>query len=387
MTSVYAKAGVNVALGDLFSKYAASVCRETWGISPHVVVHDFAEGYFRGPRAYEFIGLPAGCKMDSGMDGVGTKTSVIAAALSPHTVGYDLLAMTAMDRTRWGYLPLYLDNILDVATLGKSVDDQTYRFFCGVISGLRDAAIELGVVLGYGGEVAELGVHVGADNPNAVAKFNWAGHMQGAMHPDKIIRGENMQSGDIVVALREQGARSNGISAIRRALKARFGSEWWNNPDAEGAINAAAAPSVLYDKFFAKLNGWFEKDFAIVVPVKCIAHISGGGIPGKLAEDILFRLGFSAELDNLPDPPRILLDCLEWLRESGEIISDSDCYKMWHGGPGVIAVVAPEHEGALHHYATAFGIRSQSCGRITKRSEPRLVLKSKFGSGKVLEFT
>lgn len=101
-TSMYARSGVNVALGDRFSAFAASVCRRTWKNSPYVVVHDHAEGYFRGPRSYEFIGLPEGSMMDGGMDGVGTKTGIIAQALSPRTAGYDLLAMTAMDRTRCG---------------------------------------------------------------------------------------------------------------------------------------------------------------------------------------------------------------------------------------------------------------------------------------------
>lgn len=390
--NVYAKAGVNAALGDLFSAFAASVCRRTWRNSRYVEVYDYASGHFRGPRAYDFVNLPTGSKRDGGMDGVGTKTGPIVAALSPRTAGHDIVAMTGMDRTRWGYLPLYLDNILDVSKLGDDEGDPRYRFFCEVMLGLEEAANKIGIVLGYGGELAELGDFVGSENPHAFAKFNWGGHMQGAVHPKRIIRGEYIAVGDIVIALIERGPRSNGLSAIRRALRARFGREWWNNPDAKPFIALAATPSELYDKLLTTLNGWHSKGWEPVVPVKGIAHVSGGGIPGKFADDILFRLGLSAELDNLPEPPRILLECHEWLLRGGndvpaEEVPETDCYKMWPGGVGAIVVVAREYEHVFHRHAEAHGIGSQSCGVITKRDEPRLIMRSRFSSGATLEFS
>lgn len=387
MNSVYEKSGVNVSLGDMFSAFAATVCRRTWKNTPHVAMYDYAEGHFRGPRAYEFVGLPEGCRMDAGMDGVGTKTGLIAAALSPRTAGYDLIAMTAMDRSRWGNLPLYLDNVLDVASLGATQKDTTYRFFCELMLGLEKAANELGIVLGYGGELAELGAFVGSENPDAKVKFNWAGHMHGVMHPDKIIRGNTIAVGDVVVAFPERGPRSNGISAIRRALRVRFGKEWWANQDAYSAILAASEPSVLYDRFFARLNGWYASDYEVVLPLKCIVHVTGGGIPGKFGHDVLFRLGLSADLEDLPNPPFILLECLNWLRQSGEDVSDADCYTMWHGGPGALAVVAPEYEGDLHRHAKKMGILARSCGRIVKLGKPQIRVRSKFGSDEVLVFS
>ncbi len=388
MNTLYDKSGVNVDLGDLFSEYAAKVSRTTWNNSRFVAVEDYAHGFFRGPRAFDFVNLLQGWKHDGGMDGIGTISGPIVEGHRPFTAGYALMAMTAMDRTRWGYLPLYLDNQLDVSTLGKDRHAPAFKFFCEVIDGLKSAADKIKVVLGYGGELAELGVFVGSENPDAEAKFNWVGHMTGAMHPDKIIRGDNLAVGDIVIALLERGPRSNGISALRRALRARFGERWWENPAAAEAIRAIATPAALYDLFLTTLNGWHNKAFEVVLPVKAIAHISGGGVPGKFGKDILFRQGLSAELDNMPEPPKILLHAAEWLRASGEYVPDSNCYKTWHGGPGTICVVAPEHESAFHMHASIHGIETRSCGRITAtRNEPRLVIGSKFGSRESLVYS
>jgi hypothetical protein len=46
----------------------------------------------------------------------------------------------------------------------------------------------------------------------------------------------------------------------------------------------------------------------------------------KLAEDILFPRGLSAELDNLWDPADIMRKCAKW---RGMI--DEECYETWNG--------------------------------------------------------
>jgi len=75
MNDFYTKSGVNVGLGDRFSKLACDVSKTTWGNSPYVRVHDFAENNFHGPRAFEFVGLGSGMCMDLGSDGVAAPKS------------------------------------------------------------------------------------------------------------------------------------------------------------------------------------------------------------------------------------------------------------------------------------------------------------------------
>jgi len=136
--------------------------------------------------------------------------------------------------------------------------------------------------------------------------------MIGAYHKDKMITGENLAPGQVIVALKEEGFRCNGISSVRKALREKFGREWWIDPEAKESIEKAACPSVLYDMYVNTLNGWFDKDFKPEVPLYSIIHLSGGALKEKLAKDILFPKNLSAELYDLWEPPEIMRKCAEW---------------------------------------------------------------------------
>jgi len=59
----------------------------------------------------------------------------------------------------------------------------------------------------------------------------------------------------VILGLKENGFRCNGISSVRKALKEKFGKEWWINPRAKDSIKEAATPSVLYDTYINKEIG------------------------------------------------------------------------------------------------------------------------------------
>ncbi len=387
MTDFYAAAGVNVSLGDVFSARSKKICKETWNNSPYVVVTDHATHSFRGPVTHRFQNLPNDCEEMMGSDGVGTKVGIVTAAKAHATCGYDLMAMKAMDRTRWGGLPLVATNVLDVRTLGESEESPTFQAFVRLIEGMKNAADEIGVVI-TAGETAELGMFVGSEDPKALTMFNWSGSIIGAAHPNKMITGERMRPGHIVIALEDVGPRSNGISAIRKALALRFGSEWWANPDALPWIQAAATPCVLYDKFLCTMHGWHGSPrFEAMIEMFCIAHITGGGIPGKFFNDIVKPLGLSAELGDLFDPAPILRSTAEWYTIDGRSMPDRECYERFHGGQGALVVIDAADERRFIEHARNFGISAKACGRITETStKPRLVINSKF-CGEMLIYT
>lgn len=374
----YAQDGVNVELGDEFSAFAARQCAET--SSPFAEVRDWSQGHFRGPRSLRFRNLPKHVEFDIGADGIGTKVVIITEALSHEQAAVDLLAMTCADITRWGGKPLVFSNVLDVATLGQKGSD-VQAHFRAAIKGLVEAAKRQGILV-YRGETAELGACVGSENPDAVTKFNWAGFAFGAYDPQRMITGETMRPGDAVIAFQENGFRSNGISSVRKAFATRFGEKWWSNPDARAAIRAAARQSVLYDRFLAWANGWDDApNFNPRFTLKCIAHISGGGIPSKFGEDILYRQGLSATLDRLCDPPKIMTDAAAWRG-----MSPRECYGTWNGGQGILVVVPEEEVNRFLEAAHRFNLKAQPAGTIEEgKGSPRLLIHSKFDKS-VLEY-
>ncbi len=384
MASVYTADGVDVSEGDLFSAFAGEICRASYKNSPYVKIHDFSRGHFRGFRSFSFEGLPSGHTIDIAPDGIGTKVIVVDAAVSHRQSCRDLIAMTAGDITRFGGIPLVFANVLDVSTLGKSkgnaAEQLTNTRLRELIEGMGEACKEQKLVA-YKGETAELGPCVSSEIPNAVTKFNWAGMMVGVCHPKMMITGEGLRAGQSVMALRENGFRSNGISTVRKALSYKFGSQWWSNPEAHAAISDAATPSTLYDRFLCEANGWYDPpNFQPLIKVHLVVHVTGGAIKSKLAEDILFPRNLGAVLDNLWTPPNIMRDSFEWRKMGdGPEFTDEEAYGAWHGGQGVLAVIDSVDERGFRILASQHGIEVKNCGYIS--AVPKVMIRSQFTAG------
>lgn len=288
MSNRYAEDGVNIKAGDNFSSIAGRICKSTYDNNQFVTVHDISRGNFRGSRPYE---LSPGFWQTIAPDGAGTKPLLNDALKLQHLTARDVLAMTTGDITREGGLPVLFVNILEVKQLGDPESDpERFNLFVGAIKELAVACTELDMVL-YKGETAESNDCVGTDNPNAFAPFNWGGFALGICRKEKMILGDQVQPGDVVVALREDRFRCNGISSVRKAFRRHYGDGWYDAPEAQEDIRAATTPSLLYDKMLASANGWYSDGLEPLIDVQLIAHITGGGFQ-KFAE-LLRPSGFS----------------------------------------------------------------------------------------------
>lgn len=367
----YADAGVNLTAGDDFSAFAGALCHSTSGNSPFVEVRDFSRGHFRGPRGFRLKNLPEHCWLDASPDGDGTKSALVDAASDYVNASRGFIAMTCGDITRWGGLPLILVNNLEVRSLGKE-DDSTNAAFRKMMHGLKTIADAEGLVL-YKGETAELGGFVVSENERANAVYLWSGVALGAYDETRIITGDSIESGMVVMALREFGFRNNGISLARKALRARFGDDYCFCQEARADVKLAARSAVFCDRFLTEVNGWYSWNFKPKVQVHALVHITGGGIVSKFAKDILFPRGLSAVLNNLWNPPPVMQKCAEWAD-----VSDRECYEVWNGGQGFLAVINGADILRFMTLAHKHGIEAKVAGVITKEKKPVLFIRSKF---------
>lgn len=377
----YAEDGVNISAGDAFSHFCGEICKSSYQNSPFVQVTDLSKGSFRGPRGFKLVGLPEGCLQTMVVDGIGTKVVPIVASGRLDAAAADVVAMTAMDITRYGGLPLVFMNIFDVRSLGE-IDSETYQLCEHMMAGLGMLAKHYGYVL-LGGETAELGVCVGSDNPKAKLAFNWGGTMFGVYHPDKMICGNTLKPGQWIIALGDS-FRSNGMSSVRKAFKIRYGEEWYDNPEAATDIMLASAPSVQYDRLLNYAQGWTingQASLEPLIPVHLIVHLSGGAFESKLGHDILRPLGLSADLLDLFTPPEIMLKCAEWRG-----LSNEECYSTWNGGQGALVVINENDVSLFLDLAMKFGIAAQVAGQITKKKKYTVAIRSKFSSGKMIYY-
>ena len=375
----YSQDGVDVEEESLFSAFAGSVCKASYNNSPFVEVHDLSGGQFRGPRPFTLKNLPEGFLIETSTDGLGTKGILIDAAKTHELAAYDIIAMTASDITRFGGVPLVFINVFDIVSVGQE-GDETRKIYKSVISGLGEVAAEENIVI-LKGETAQMGPAVGSEITESKTKLNWSGTMIGAYHKDKMVTGQTLAEGQVIIALKENGFRCNGISSVRAALRQKFGPEWWNNPQAQQSVQLAAMPSVLYDKFINTMHGWFDKNFQPEITIHGLVHFSGGAIKEKLGKDLLFPRGLSAEITDLWNPPQIMRDCAQWRG-----LSDEEFYEAWNGGQGMLIIVDEKDAEHCIKRSKDFAIQAKIAGKIIKGDPSRVSIISQLTQGKKIVY-
>src|SRR5258706_15318582 len=184
----------------------------------------------------------------SGTDGVGTKLK-LAFLLNRHgTVGIDLVAMSVNDVLVQGAEPLFF---LDYFACGKLDKNLAANVIRGIAKGCEEAGCAL-----IGGETAEMpGMY-------PEGEYDLAGFCVGVVEKERIIDGKSIAPGDVVLGLASSGPHSNGYSLIRRII----GEEHL----ASELTDSLMEPTRIYVKPVLKL--------AAAVPVKGLAHITGGGL-------------------------------------------------------------------------------------------------------------
>src|SRR5689334_823515 len=142
MGVTYRDAGVDIDEGDRLVELIKPHARPT--LRPEVLA---GIGGFGGLFALD-VSKYKQPVLVSGTDGVGTKLKVAFAADRHHTVGIDLVAMSANDVVTTGARPLFF---LDYFATSKLDVEQATRVMEGIAEGCRLAGCAL-----LGGETAEM---------------------------------------------------------------------------------------------------------------------------------------------------------------------------------------------------------------------------------------
>ncbi len=362
MTTTYADSGVNIELGDDVSKILYNAAKQTWqnrkGQLGEVII-PFDD--FSGIRAIDVSNLPKGTLMNIGFDGVGTKMEIAERMNDHRTIAYDLFAMVCDDAVVRGAEPIILGSILDVNSLGN-VNGNYIKQVKQLAEGYIAAAKTVNVAI-VNGEVAELGDRVnGFGNFN----YNWGAGIVWFAKKERIFTGTEIKEGDSVVALHESGFRSNGLSLVRKIMTNIHG-EKWHDAEYKGKKigQLTLRPSKIYCAAVCEMFGGYNKEPKATV--HGVAHITGGGIPGKLGR-ILKPSRLGAELDNLYEPSDLTLYC----QEKGEV-PDKEAYQTWNMGNGML-VITPESEKVIN-IAKKHGIDAKVAGMITK--DNKIAIKNK----------
>jgi phosphoribosylformylglycinamidine cyclo-ligase len=101
-----------------------------------------------------------------------------------------------------------------------------------------------------------------------------------------------------------------------------------------------------------------------MAPVHGFAHITGGGIPGKLGR-VLQPSGLGAELGRLFAPCAAMTHC----RAIGGI-EDKEAYQTWNMGNGLL-IITPEADRVIK-LSESMGYEAMLSGRVDQRRSVRI---------------
>lgn len=243
----------------------------------------------------------------SGTDGVGTKLKLAQQLCRHDTIGIDLVAMCANDVLVQGAEPLFF---LDYFACGHLDTD----IATAVVDGIATGCTEAGAAL-IGGETAEM------PDMYAEGEYDLAGFCVGAVERANLIDGSAISAGDAMIGVASSGPHSNGYSLIRKVLE-RAGNATIDGAPVEELL---LEPTRIYAKSILQLIA--------SVPVKGLAHITGGGLTENIPRILHGDLHAEIMADSWQPGP-----VFEWLSVSGHIALD-EMRRTFNCGVGMVVVV------------------------------------------------
>lgn len=303
----YRDAGVDIEAGDALVEQIKPFAKRT--MRPEVLggIGGFGSLFAMPKKFKEPI-------LVSGTDGVGTKLK-LAFELNKHdTVGIDLVAMSVNDILVQGAEPLFF---LDYFACGKLEVGTAAQVIKGIAEGCEQSGCAL-----VGGETAEMpGMY-------PAGEYDLAGFAVGCVDKANIINGTTIAAGDVVLGLASSGAHSNGYSLIRKLID-KSGVDLESDFHGRKFKDVVMAPTRIYVKSLLKL---IES-----IPVKGMAHITGGGITENIPRVLPADLTAEIKKGSWVMPP-----LFTWLQAQGNIV-DAEMYKTFNCGIGMAVIVAKEH--------------------------------------------
>lgn len=327
----YKQAGVDIDAATRSLSLAKKFIKATFNKN---VVTDF--GSFGG--VYK---ISEGKYIVSSTDGVGTKIK-IAQKLGIHdTVGQDLVNHCVNDILVMGAKPLFF---LDYIGLGK-VD---HRVVPQIIKGVSKSCEENGCVL-IGGETAEM--------PDVYKKeeYDLVGTIIGELENGRVITGEKIKPGDVVLGLASTGLHTNGYTLARKIFEGNKIS--YTRYVKELKTTPAKALLKIHRAYYKSVYPMIQKYYKAV---HGIAHITGGGFFDNIIR--ILPAGVTCVINKKSwNPPAIF----KFMQKKGNV-EEHEMYRVFNMGIGLVIAVDPKKAALIKRFLAAKKEKVYEIGIIVK---------------------
>ena len=287
----------------------------------------------------------------SGTDGVGTKLKIAFMMDKHDTVGIDCVAMCVNDVLCQGAKPLFF---LDYIATGKVKAEKIADIVKGIAEGCRQSGSAL-----VGGETAEMPDFYGE------GEYDMAGFSVGMVDKEKIITGEHVAEGNVIIGIASSGIHSNGYSLVRKVFFDKMNMKVDTYVDELGQTlgEALLTPTKIYA---AACNAVLPK-----YDVKGIVHITGGGffenIPRVLPEGLAAKI----KVGTWKVPP-----IFPYIKKCGNI-DKIEMFSTFNMGVGMMMIASAKDADAAVKELRAAGETADIIGQIVKSDSERVILEDK----------
>jgi phosphoribosylformylglycinamidine cyclo-ligase len=238
-------------------------------------------------------------------DGVGTKMLVADRMRDWTTVGIDCVAMNVND--------LYVMNLEPIAFVDYiATDHLSVEKMAQIGTGLNEGARQANIDI-VGGETATL--------KGLVNGLDLAGTCLGMQKRERVVTGETIVPGDVIIGVPSTGIHSNGLTLARRIVE-KYADYSQRLPGGKTLGEELLTPTRIYQE-------------SLRVAQRCtvhgMCHVTGGGL---LNFKRLSQYGFY--FTDRIEPPEIF----SWIRTAGGI-DTVEMYRTFNMGMGY-AYITPE---------------------------------------------
>jgi phosphoribosylformylglycinamidine cyclo-ligase len=275
-------------------------------------------------------------------DGVGTKLKVATRTGKHDTVGIDLVAMSVNDALCCGAEPLFFLDYVAMSHDDPSLLEQ-------IVSGVTAGCIQADSAL-LGGETAIM--------PDLYARgdYDLAGFCVGVVERRRVIDGQSIAEGDVVLGIASSGLHSNGFSMVRRIV---FDIAKLNIDDHVDELGrtvgqALLEPTRIYVRGTRAILGHYK----VKSVVHGAAHITGGGLRENLERILPTGVRAVLDRDSWPVPP-----VFTWLQRLGEV-EPAEMERVFNMGIGFALVVSPYYASSVSSQLADLGLENWPIGKI-----------------------
>ena len=337
--SAYAQAGVDI---DIMMDSLKRIKKNVKTTNTPGVVSEIGSfgGLFKSPGK-DFL-------LVASADGVGTKLKVAHMAGRHDTVGQCLINHCTNDILVQGATPLFFLDYLGAAALEPNV-------FEDAVAGLAKACRENGCAL-LGGETAEM--------PGLYPKgeYDLVGTIVGQVEKKKVITGESIRKGDVLIGLPSTGLHTNGYSLARKVI---FQQAKKKLSDLVPGTKTPFEKALL-----AVHKSYLHPVVALMKKVKVhgMAHITGGGLVDNVPRILPDNVDAVFDRSTWKTPA-----LFEFIEEAGKV-DHEEMYRVFNMGIGYVIFVRAKDADAAMDLLKKQKARPKIIGRVEKGSgQSRLI--------------